>query len=394
MAHQLERPRIFLSAGEASGDMYAAWFVEALRERVPEAECFGCAGPRLRDAGCAPLLRSESIAMVGLAEVAGEIPRVWRQYRRLVTDALERRPELAVLVDAPDFNLRLARHLRRHGIPVLYLVAPQAWAWRPWRTGQLRRLVDRLLCIFPFEEAWFRQRGVNAEYIGHPLAGRVRPRWSREEFFSRQRLDLRQPLLVLLPGSRRREISLNLPVLVEAAARCKAQSLIAAPPELPLPEAPLPVVRGATYDALAHADLALVASGTATIEAAMLGTPMVVVYRVTEPTWWLGRLLVKTPFYSMVNLVAERRLVPELIQDAFTPTRVADEAQRLLGNRDARDMMRVRLAEVARKLIPVSDPLGRAAERAVEMLKSGSPAAHPAATPAAGAPPGAPKVLS
>ena len=191
--------------------MYAAWFVEALRERVPEAECFGCAGPRMRDVGCAALLRSESIAMVGLAEVAAEIPRVWRQYRRLVTDALERRPELAVLVDAPSFNLRLARHFRRHGIPVLYLVAPQVWAWKAWRVGQLRRLVDRLLCIFPFEETWFRQRGVSVEYIGHPLTGRVRPQWSREEFFTRQRLDLRQPLLALLPGSRRREVSLNLP---------------------------------------------------------------------------------------------------------------------------------------------------------------------------------------
>ena len=360
--------------------MYAAWFVEALRERVPEAECFGCAGPRLRDVGCAALLRSESIAMVGVAEVAAEIPRVWRQYRRLVTDALERRPELAVLVDAPSFNLRLARHFHRHGIPVLYLVAPQVWAWKPWRVGQLRRLVDRLLCIFPFEETWFRQRGVSVEYIGHPLAGRVRPRWSREEFFARQRLDLRQPLLALLPGSRRREVSLNLPVLLEAAGRCGAQSLIAAPPELPLPEAPLPVVRGATYDVLAHADLALVASGTATVEAALLGTPMVVVYRVTELTWWLGRLLVRTPFYSMVNLVAERRLVPELIQDAFTPTRVTEEVRRLLSNRDARNVMRVGLADVARKLTPVPDPLGRAADRAVRMLESGAPAA-PAAAP-------------
>ena len=375
MADQPEHTRIFLSAGEASGDMYAAWFVEALRERVPEAECFGCAGPRLREVGCAALLRSESIAMVGLAEVAGEIPRVWRQYRRLVTEALERRPELAVLVDAPDFNLRLARHFRRHGIPVLYLVAPQAWAWRPWRVGQLRRLVDRLLCIFPFEETWFRERGVNAEYIGHPLAGRVRPRWSREEFFARQRLDLRRPLLALLPGSRRREVSLNLPGMLEAAGRCDAQSLIAAPPELPLPDAPLPVVRGVTYDALAHAELALVASGTATIEAALLGTPMVVVYRVTEPTWWLGRLLVRTQFYSMVNMIAGRRLVPELIQDAFTPARVAEEARRLLRDRDARNMMRVGLAEVARKLAAIPNPLERAAERAVEMLKSGYPAA-------------------
>ncbi len=355
--------------------MYAAWLVEALRERLPEAECFGCAGEQLRAAGCEALLRAESIAVVGLAEVAAEIPRVWRQYRRLVTEAMERRPELAVLVDAPDFNLRLARHFRRQGVPVLYLVAPQAWAWRPWRVRQLRRVVDRLLCIFPFEEEWFRERGVNAEYIGHPLTGRVRPQFTREEFFSRQRLDPRRPLLALLPGSRRREAALNLPVMVEAAARCHAQSIIAAPQGLHLPEASIPVVRGATYDALAHADVALVASGTATIETALLGTPMVVVYRVTEPSWWLGRLLVRTPFYSMVNLVAGRRVVPELIQDAFTAARVADEIRLLLRDYTARNAIRAGLAEVARKLTAVADPLGRAADRALEMLKVGHPAA-------------------
>lgn len=376
MVDRPARLKIFLSAGEASGDMYAAWFLEALRERLPEAEFWGCAGERLRAAGCGALLRAESIAVVGLAEVAGEIPRVWRQYRRLVTEALERRPDLAVLVDAPDFNLRLARHFHRRGIPVLYLVAPQAWAWRPWRARQLRRLVDRLLCIFPFEEAWFRERGIQAEYIGHPLTGRVRPLWTREEFFARQRLDPRRPLLALLPGSRRREASLNLPVLLEAAKHCLAQSLIAVPPELPLGETfSMPVVRGVTYDALAHADLALIASGTATIEAALLGTPMVVVYRVTEPTWWLGRLLVRTPYYSMVNMLAERRLVPELIQDAFTPSRVADEARRLLRDREERNFMRAGLAEVARKLTALPDPLGRAADRAVEMLNAASQAA-------------------
>jgi len=376
MAEYSACPKIFLSAGEASGDMYAAWFLEALRARQPEVECFGCAGERLRAVGCEALLRAESIAVVGLAEVAGELPRVWRQYRRLVTEALERRPELAVLVDAPDFNLRLARHFRRRGVPVLYLVAPQTWAWRPWRVRQLRRLVDRLLCIFPFEETWFRERGVNAEYIGHPLTGRVRPQYTKEDFFARQRLDLRRPLLALLPGSRRREAAMNLPVLLEAAARCPAQCLIAVPPELPLGETTsIPVVRGLTYDAVAHADLAVIASGTATIEAALLGTPMVVVYRVTEPTWWLGRLLVKVPYYSMVNMVAERRLVPELIQDAFTPARVSEEVKRLLRDRDERNFMRARLAEVARKLTTVPDPLGRAADRAVEMLKVASAAA-------------------
>lgn len=372
--YSLVRPKIFLSAGEASGDMYGAWFLEALRQRAPEVECFGCAGERLRAAGCEALLRVESIAVVGLTEVLGEIPRVWRQYRRLVGEALERKPDLAVLVDAPDFNLRLARHFRSHGIPVLYLVAPQAWAWRPWRVRQLTRLVTRLLCIFPFEEQWFRERGVNAEYIGHPLTGRVRPQHTRESFFSRQGLNPGRPLLALLPGSRRREAALNLPPMLEAVARCDAQAVIAAPQGLPIPEAPVPVVRGMTYDALAHCDVAVVASGTATIETAMLGTPMVVVYRVTQPTWWLGRLFVHTPFFSMVNLVAGRRVVPELIQDAFTPARVADEVRLLLRDREARNRMRAALAEVTQKLGAVTEPLGRAADRAVEMLNAGHPA--------------------
>ncbi len=364
--------KVFVSAGEASGDMYAGWFLEALEARLPGVESFGCAGARLRAAGCQALMRSESLAMVGLAEVAGEIPRVWRQYRRLLSDALDRAPALAVLVDSPDFNLRLARHFRRRGVPVLYFVAPQVWAWRPWRVRQLRRLVDHLLCIFPFEEPWLRERGVNAEYIGHPLTGRVRAQSGRDEFFARQRLDPRRPLIALLPGSRRREAALNLPVMVEAAQSCDAQAIIAVPPDLALPGAELPVVRGATYDAVAHSDLAVVASGTATIETALLGTPMVVVYRVTQPTWWLGRLLVRTPFYSMVNLVAERRVVPELIQEACTPARVAEEAQLLLRDRSARDAQRAGLADVARRLTTVPDPLGRAADRAVQMLEAGA----------------------
>lgn len=369
MAEPHERPSIFVSAGESSGDRYAAWFVEALRSRLPDAGFFGCAGERLREAGCEAVVRSESIAVVGLAEVLGEIPRVWRQYRRVVSEALARRPRLAVLVDAPDFNLRLARHLRRAGIPVLYLVAPQVWAWRPWRVRQIRRRVDRLLCIFPFEEPWFRERGVNAEYIGHPLVGRVAPRFSREAFFARHGLEAQRPLVALLPGSRRREAALNLPPMIAAARRLNAQSIVAAPAALPLPELPVPVVRGMTYDALAHADVALVASGTATIETALLGTPMVAVYRVTEPSWLFGRLLVSTPFFSMVNLVAGRQIVPELIQDQFTAGRVAAAVGRLLGSEAERAAMRTGLKEVACKLSAVSNPMGVAAERAMALLK-------------------------
>jgi len=444
MPASADRSRIFVSAGETSGDMYAAWLLEALKQRLPEAECFGCAGQRLREAGCEALLRAEAIAMVGLAEVLTEVPRVWRAYRDLLKQALARRPGLAILVDAPDFNLRLARHFHKQGVPVLYVVAPQVWAWRGWRVRKIRRVVDRLECIFPFEEAWFRERGVNAEYIGHPLTGRVSARLSRAEFFEQQGLDLARPLVALLPGSRQREVALNLPPMIEAASRLPAQCVVALPPGLswerwrpagglsrhsqrasgdanslhtqseasfstsvPLseagpaggtpalpgrmcalfpgseaggPERPshvggIPVVRGLTYDAVAHADAALVASGTATIETALLGTPMVVVYRVTEPTWRVGRLLVSTRFFSMVNLVAGREVVPELIQDAFTPERAAGEIGRLLENGEARGAMKRALAEVAAKLGAVADPLGRAADRAVEMLAAGQASA-------------------
>jgi lipid-A-disaccharide synthase len=368
--------RLFISAGETSGDTYAAWLLEALKRRLPSAEYFGCAGPRLRAAGCEALIESESIAVVGLAEVVTEIPRVWRHYRALIAEAIRRQPDVAVLVDAPDFNLRLARRFRRQGIPVFYLVAPQVWAWRRWRVRQIRRRVDRLACIFPFEEAWFRERGVNAEYIGHPLAARVKPTVSRQEFFAAHGLAAGRPLLALLPGSRQREAALNLPAMLEAAAQVDAQALVAVPPELPLAGVTIPVVRGATYDALAHADVALVASGTVTIETALLGTPMVVVYRVTEPTWLLGRLLVSTRFYSMVNLVAGRAVVPELIQDAFTPKNAAEEINRLLGDPGARSHMKVGLAEVASKLSAVSDPMDRAAGRIIELLEKRVGGAH------------------
>lgn len=377
-----EHPSIFVSAGESSGDRYAAWFLQAVRDHLPGACFFGCAGELLREGGCEAIVRSESIAVVGLAEVLLDIPRVWREYRRLVSKALARRPQLAVLVDAPDFNLRLARHFRRAGIPVLYLVAPQVWAWRQWRVRQIRNRVGLLLCIFPFEEPWFRERGVNAEYIGHPLAGRVAPQLSRADFFARQGLDGRRPLIALLPGSRRREAAMNLPPMVEAVGRLRAtasgqngalepQSIVAAPPGLPLPELPIPVIRGLTYDALAHADIALVASGTVTIETALLGTPMVVVYRVTEPSWLLGRLLVSTRFYSMVNLVAGRAIVPELIQDRFTPEHVAAELGRLLGSESERARIRTDLKEVACSLSAVSNPMEVAAQRAMAMLQAG-----------------------
>jgi len=356
---------ILISAGEASGDHYGALLIRALRQRLGAAEFFGCAGERMQAAGCEALVDAAEVAMVGLAEVIPGLPRVWRAFSRMADSVHTRRPAFAVLIDFPDFNLRLAKKLKLAGVPVIYFVAPQVWAWRPWRLGTIRENVDRLLCIFPFEEKFFREAGVAAEFVGHPLVGRVAPAMAATQFRSQMGIPEGPALIALLPGSRRKEIALNLPPLL-AAARLLAQEQECC---FVLPVAstvagefvrscagasgvPLFLVRNQTYDAVAHAAVAWVASGTATIETALLGTPMVVVYRVSAATWQMGRHLVRTPFYSMVNLVAGREIVPELIQDRFQPEAVFAEARKLLCDPAARERMRTDLGEIARLLRP------------------------------------------
>src|SRR5438477_8498340 len=211
--------QILVSAGEASGDLYAALVVEELRRLIPATELYGCAGPRLRAAGVRTVVDAASLAVVGLLEVVSHIPRIRGEYRKLLAAAREQRPELAILTDSPDFHLRMARQLRQQGIPVVYLVAPQAWAWRKGRVGQMRRNIQRLLCIFPFEEEFFAREGIQAVYIGHPLAGLVRPSLSRDEFFRKHRLTAGRPLISVLPGSRRGEAARHLPALLDAAGR-------------------------------------------------------------------------------------------------------------------------------------------------------------------------------
>ncbi|MCZ6490438.1 MAG: lipid-A-disaccharide synthase [Acidobacteria bacterium] len=356
---------IFISAGEASGDMYGALLIQALRERLGEVHFYGCGGAKMKAAGCETLVEAHQITMVGLAEVLPGLPRVWKAFRLLRRTLRKRRPALAVLIDFPDFNLRLAKRFKRAGVPVLYFVAPQVWAWRRGRLALLREFVDRLLCIFPFEEKFFQKAGVAAEFVGHPLAGRVAPAMTAPEFRNRWGIPEKPPLIALLPGSRRKEISLNLPPLLEMvrsmsqqgehcfvlpAAATVAGDLLRARVENS--GLPIVVVEDCTYDAVAHASVAVVASGTATIETALLGTPMVVVYKVTPATWWLGRKLVQTPFYSMVNLVADEPIVPELIQDRFQPELVASHVRRLLEDPAARDRMRLAFRQVAARLNP------------------------------------------
>ncbi|MBZ5605918.1 MAG: lipid-A-disaccharide synthase [Acidobacteriia bacterium] len=364
--------RILISAGEASGDLYASRVVELIRARNPEAQFFGCAGPRMQAAGVRPIVDARSLAVAGLVEVVEHIPRIWGEFRKLVRAAAMEKPDLAVLTDSPDFHLRLAKRLKRQGIPVIYLIAPQVWAWREWRVRAMRRDLKRLLCIFPFEQEFFERHGVPVTYIGHPLARIVQPSMSAAEFRSRFQIP-DQPIVTLLPGSRHGEAERHMPVLLDAVARIgPAYSYVLA---LPLGfdahkakfwerirGSSIKVIEGSSWDALAHAELALAASGTVTMEAAILGVPMVTFYRVNALSWLLGRRLVRAPFLSMVNLVAGREIVPELIQQEMTGQRIADEAVRILKNADVRESMRADLGEVARKLASDRDPMEIAAE--------------------------------
>ena len=358
-----EPVRIFISAGEASGDLYGARIIEVARARLGGAYFFGCGGDRMRTAGCQTRVDAHAISMVGLAEVLPGLARARRALNSLKDAITRERPALAILIDFPDFNLRLAAHLKRLGVPVLYFVAPQVWAWRRWRVKAIRKSVDKLLCIFPFEEAFFRQAGISVEFIGHPLAGQVAPTMSAEEFRKKAALPAEGTLIDLLPGSRQKEIALNLPPMLAAARllaaqrRCvfvlpAASTVSAASLRAQVASAglPLAVVENMTYDAIAHADAAIVASGTASTETALLATPMVVVYRVSRATWLLGRWLVRVPFFSMVNLVAGREVVREFIQGRFQPGIVAQEVSQILDSPTVRERIRADLQTVGNLL--------------------------------------------
>ncbi len=381
--------RVLVSAGEPSGDLYAAELVRELRRRLPQAHFFGCAGPHMQAAGVHPILDAASLAVVGLAEVLRHLPRIYRHYRRLLAAVQREKPDFAILTDSPDFHLRLARRLHRWGLPVVYLVAPQVWAWRPGRLRLMRRTIDLLLCIFPFEEDFFRRHGLPAHYIGHPLSTLLRPRLSKHQFCAAWGLDPSRPIVALLPGSRYDEAARHLPLLLEAAGLIRrnlpAQFLWAAPHRgFPMPASPAfsePIrrlsiqrIEGATWDVLAAADVALVASGTATIEAALLRTPMVAFYKVSPLTWLLGRPLVRVPFFSMVNLVAGRAVVPELIQNEVSGERLAGQALRLLRDAEARAAMQRALTQVSAQLTAHGNPMARAATLIMERLRHALPA--------------------
>jgi len=360
--------RVLLVAGEASGDLHAANLLAALHRLRRGVEAFGVGGERLRAEGLECVARSEELSVMGLAEVARELPRLWRLSRRVREDAIARRPHVAVLVDSPDFNLPLATALRGAGIPVVVYVSPQLWAWRRGRVRRIRRDVSRVLCILPFEVSFYERHGVAAEYVGHPLVDELAPIMSCPPE--------RDPdALALLPGSRWHEVEALLPTMLAAlgelaAVRPAVRARLIAAPGLDvarlrglLAAAPRPVelVSDDRHRALASCGAALVASGTATLECALLGVPMVVGYRLHALTYRLAKLLVRVPHVSLVNLVAGREVVRELVQDAFTPAALAAEAVELLGGRG--EQVRAGLVGVRTALGPVG-----ASERAARAV--------------------------
>jgi lipid-A-disaccharide synthase len=378
--------QILISAGEASGDLHAARLVTALRARIG-ADFFGMGGMRMREAGVEILVDSQEVAVLGLAETLTHIPAVLGTLRRLEAEARLRKPALAIVVDSWGVHIRLAQRLKKQGTPVVYFISPQVWAWRRERVRLIRGIFKKVLVIFPFEQEFYRRQGVAAEFVGNPLVGEVRATKSRDEFARAHGLDSSRPIITLLPGSRRSELRYHVPVLAGAvqmlAADGNLQFVVAAAPGTPLGELePLQnaaevvrVVENETYDALAAADCSVVASGTATVEAALLGAPCVVIYRLSRLTAFVARRLVRTPYIAMVNVIAGRRVVPELIQENLTVANVGAEVRKVLGDPAARAEMIAGLGEVRSKLGPAG-AIERAADSIAAMLPK-NPAVRP-----------------
>jgi lipid-A-disaccharide synthase len=390
--------RILISAGEASGDLYGAQLIEALArvagkpgsgtaavscagrdsatasassQPTERIEFFGAGGDRMRGAGLDTIVDARELAVVGITEILGHLPKVYGLFRKLIAAADQRRPDLAVVIDSPAFNWRVARQMHRRGIPVVYYVSPQFWAWRQGRVRFLRNYVDKALVIFPFEEKFYRDRGVDATFVGHPLVDLPAPHITRASYAAQHGLDPAKPWITLMPGSRAKEVRMNLPTILEAAAhlgtdyefllpvaptlsRVWFERLIGGRVSLRLVSESLP--------ALTHSRGGIIASGTATVEAAIVGVPFVMVYRVAPLTYILGRPWVKVPHLAMVNLVAGKEVVPELVQGDFTTQNVILKLNEILADGPVRTHMVEGLEKVRESLRGPDHPAERAAE--------------------------------
>jgi lipid-A-disaccharide synthase len=376
---------VFLSAGEASGDHYGAQIIRSLKRVFPEAAFTGLGGLEMEAAGLERVVRAEDVAHMGITEVIRHAPYIYSQYRRLVRSIKDAEPDAAVLIDFPDVNFRLAKELKKRGVPVIWFVSPQLWAWKRRRLKWVQQRVAKMLVIFPFEEAFYRNRGVAAKFVGHPLAELPLPAISREAYAAENNLDPAKPWIALLPGSRWREIEANLPTMVEMACRHPRVCEYLLPVASTLDRKrladfvagwithypgtdgtiPLPYIHLVTdaREALFHARASIVASGTATVQAALMGNPFVVVYRVSAITFKLAKSLVWYPKeipaevdrdgnlpIGMVNLIGGRRIVPELLQERFNPDELSQALEPLLAETQARAEQLTALAEVRERL--------------------------------------------
>ena len=372
-----------ISCGEPSGDLYAGALVAALRGREPDIDVFGLGGERLQAAGGRLVANFHGLSVTGLTEALRVLPRSWTTLRTLVDAARDQKPDALVVIDYPDFNFRLMTAIKRLGVPVIYYVSPQLWAWRAGRIKTMKTVVDCVLPIFPFEEAMYRRENMDVRFVGHPLIDLARPTLSRDAFLRTLNLDPAAPVVALLPGSRTNELTRLAPVMADAAALITArlrdrnvasglpgnvacgfsrindvQFIVARAPHLSaslfegfgIPGVTLRMVEGQTDDVLNASDAVVTASGTATVQTALHGKPMVVLYKLSPMTYRLGKPLARVDMYAMVNLIAGERVVVELIQDACTADAVADEAVRLLTDAAYRSRMIDSLAEVRSRL--------------------------------------------
>lgn len=337
--------KIMIVAGESSGDMYGGCLAESLKKICPDIRLLGVGGQNMRQSGVELIYDNRELAVVGFSEVISHLGDIISAFLTLRRKLKEENPDLLVLIDYPDFNLILARIAKRMGIDIVYYVSPQVWAWRPKRTVTIARLVRKIVVLFPFEVPIYKKVGLEAIFTGHPLLDQVKPSESREVFLKRLGLDPQKPVVGLLPGSRKKEVESLLPTIGQAAFMISrkrpdvqfilpvADTLDSAYIRSYLPSSPsITLVEGKTYDVMNCAVFLIVASGTATLEAALFTTPMVVIYRVSPLTYRLGRILIKTDYIAMANIVAGNKVVEELIQDEMTPASIADCALAVLND--------------------------------------------------------------
>jgi lipid-A-disaccharide synthase len=372
--------RILISAGEASGEMYGAELIETLRRHDASLQFFGVGGERMRAAGCETVVDAKDLAVVGITEILSHLPKICGLFDKLIAEADKRRPDLAIVIDSPAFNWRVARQMHKRGIPVVYYVCPQFWAWRQGRVRLLRKYVTKALVIFPFEETFYRDRGVDTKFVGHPLADLAKPEVPREKYAAQHSLNSAKPWITLMPGSRPKEVRMNLPEMLRAA------DLLGNEYDFLLPLAPtiskefvIQMMKrhqgtASVYlvpealPALAYSRAGIIASGTATVEAALMGTPFVMVYRVSPLTYALGRPRVKVPYFAMVNLIAGKEVVPELIQRNFTAQNIVEEIRKILPDGMPRRRMQESLAAIRGALRGINAPETHATDTAADII--------------------------